>query len=130
MSILRKNCTNSLSSKLVELLRKSKSICEHNLTMPAGTIATFWVNPAQLSVCEMKSTSEYTVTDCDLFCNCNFAPSNSVVVLHVSIAISGEINRKHYFRRLPCVCVDVHANTSIHMRIKIRIYILYTEMPM
>ena len=33
-----------------------------------------------------------------MFCSCKFALSNSVIVLFVSVVVSMEINRRHYFQ--------------------------------
>ena len=40
-----------------------------------------------------------------VFCSWEFALSNSVIVLFVSIVVSMEINRRHYFRSGPRSCV-------------------------
>ena len=47
-----------------------------------------------------------------LFCSWEFALSNSVTVLFVSVAVSMEIHRRHYFLRDLCMLCLIHIINS------------------
>jgi len=51
-----------------------------------------------------------------VFCSQEFALSNSVIVLFVSIVVSMEINRRHYFRSGLRTYIHVHKSARVRVR--------------
>ena len=43
-----------------------------------------------------------------------FDTANSVIVLFVSIVVSMEVNRRHYFRSGPRICIYIYTHTHTH----------------
>ena len=57
-----------------------------------------------------------------VFCCWECAPSNTATVLFVSVVVSMEMNKRHYFQGDLCMCVCMSLSVSVHSCLFIDIY--------